>query len=127
MIHPQYLIALIDVGICQFKIINKYGKYTFEFNVYLNDVQTLYKIKHRFKSGKVIELTKNKFILKITSDLDKIILFCQKNSILNRKQHITFQRWAYLYQKLILEKDKPKSFRESLKISRRLEHFSHMI
>ena len=122
MIHPQYIIALIDVDIIQFKMYYKYNKYNFECDVYLNDIQTLYKIKQRFNSGKIININ-GILCLKITKQLEKLILFCRKNKILNKYKHVHFQRWAYLYQKLIIEKDIIKNIKETRKINRRLEYF----
>jgi hypothetical protein len=124
MIHPQYIIALTDVNQCRFKYINGH----FEFNIYLNDIKVLYKIKKRFKTGKVIELD-DTLVLKITKQLETVIEFYRKNKINNIQQVVTFHRWAYLYQKLIIEKDTKKNRKEQRRIEKRLNFFisKHMI
>lgn len=128
MIHPQYIVAVTDIGSGQFKVFVKETEISFEFNIYLNDVKTLYKIKKRFQSGKIIELDKEQYVLKINKQLQTVIHFFRKNSLLNKYQHVKFQRWAYLYQKLIIEKDTDKSSKEMKKIKKRLLYFTnHMI
>lgn len=119
MIHPQYILALTDTFILQFKIIKKYNKYNFEINIYLNDIQILYKIKERFKSGKILNIN-NQYLLTIRNNFQKIIEFFEKNKIMNKQQHLTFKRWAYLYKKLQQEQISEK---ENKKIIRRLTYF----
>ena len=122
LIHPQYIIGICDSNKTEFKIIKKYNTYSFEINTYLPDIQILYKIKERFKTGKIIKL-KNGYCLKISKNLDNIIQFYFKNKLLNKYQHITFLRWQYLYQKLIIEKDTVKTIKEVKKINKRLSYF----
>ena len=119
MIHPQYILALADTFILQFRIIKKYNKYNFEMNIYLNDIQILYKIKERFKSGKILNIN-NQYLLTIRNNFQKIIEFFEKNKIMNKQQHLTFKRWAYLYKKLQQEQI---SERENKKIIKRLTFF----
>lgn len=119
MVHPQYILALADTFILQFKIIKKYNKYNFEMNIYLNDIQILYKIKDRFKSGKILNIN-NQYLLTIRNNFEQIIQFFQKNRIMNKQQHLTFKRWAYLYKKLQQEQISEK---ENKKIIRRLTYF----
>lgn len=118
-IHPQYILALADTFILQFRIIKKYNKYNFEMNIYLNDIQILYKIKERFKSGKILNIN-NQYLLTIRNNFQKIIEFFEKNKIMNKQQHLTFKRWAYLYKKLQQEQI---SERENKKIIKRLTYF----
>lgn len=119
MIHPQYILALADTFILQFKILKKYKKYNFEMNIYLNDIQILYKIKERFKSGKILNIN-NQYLLTIRNNFQKIIEFFEKNKIMNKQQHLTFKRWAYLYKKLQQEQISEK---ENKKIIKRLTYF----
>ena len=119
MIHPQYVVALADTHILQFKILKKYKKYNFEINIYLNDVQILYKIKERFKVGKILNIDNNYFMT-IRNNFEQIIQFFQKNRIMNKQQHLTFKRWCYLYNKLQQDKFSEK---ENKKIIRRLTYF----
>lgn len=119
MIHPQYVVALADTYVLQFKILKKYKKYNFEINIYLNDVQILYKIKERFKVGKILNIDNNYFMT-IRDNFEQIIEFFQKNKIMNKQQHLTFKRWAYLYKKLQQEQISEK---ENKKIIRRLTYF----
>ena len=119
MIHPQYILALADTFILQFRIIKKYNKYNFEMNIYLNDIQILYKIKERFKSGKILNIN-NQYLLTIRNTFQKIIELFEKNKIMNKQQHLTFKRWCYLYNKLQQDKFSEK---ENKKIIRRLTYF----
>ncbi len=102
MIHPQYIIGLVDAGVCQFKIYKVKDKYVFIFNIYLKDIKILYQIKNRFKTGKIINLD-NIYVLRISKQLDNIINFFERNRILTTKQRIISIRWIYLYKKLILQ------------------------
>lgn len=126
LIHPQYIIALCDCGFTEFKLFIKKNQFQFEVDTYSNNIQLLYKIKDRFKTGKIIILEnelEKVYCLKITKNLDKIIEFYLKNKLLNKIKHITFLRWQYLYQKLILEKDKKKTDKELNRIQKRLKYF----
>lgn len=122
MIQPQYISALIDFDILQFNIHQFKDDYIFICEMKSTDIKLLYKIKKRFKSGKIISL-ENIFLLKITKDLDKLILFIRHNPPFIAKKHANFLRWAYLYQKLIIEKSIVKTDKELRRISRRLKCF----
>jgi len=124
MIHPQYIVSLVDFGSGKFIIRNINNIYKFEFNIYCKDIKILYKIKDRFKIGKII-IKDNANILKINKQLDIICNFFLKNKLLNTSQHILFLNWLYLYNKLIIKKDNFTE-KEVLKISRRLKKFSNI-
>lgn len=119
LIHPQYIVGMVDSGSASFKIKMVNIEYIFTFNIYSNDVKLLYKIKKRFKVGKVIELDTTK-VLKISTNIEDIIQFFRKNKLLNTKHKIEFLRWSYLYQKLIIEKDIEKQPKEIQRINKRL-------
>ena len=67
MIHPQYIVSLVDFGSGKFIIRNINNIYKFEFNIYCKDIKILYKIKDRFKIGKII-------INRVTEFVDKSML-----------------------------------------------------
>ena len=129
MIHPQYLVALVDFNIMQFKVwqnSQNIKDFNFEVDVYCEDIQLLYKIKERFKSGKIVN-TNSGTCLKITKNLDIIIQFFRKNSPKRRYMRVYFQRWSYLYLKLVTEKNKVQTDKEFKKIERRLNAIKHVI
>ena len=119
MIHPQYIVSLVDYnhGVFEVKPWNNYVY--FRFVIYNSDVRILHKIKERFKSGKIIQKD-DIFILILSKQLDNVIQFFRKNRLLNTTKHVEFLNWAYLNQKLIDEKDVLKSEKELKKIKRRL-------
>jgi hypothetical protein len=123
MIHPEYIKAFFDTYAACFRVNQFKDKYLFDICFYSDNIQLLYKIKARFKSGKIITLFHKKYILKINKQLDPIIIFLNKNRPYNTPAQIQFLRWAYLYRKLIIEKDIVKSDKELRRIRRRLEYF----
>lgn len=116
LIHPQYIVGLVDGGTGRFEI--DFNKMEFKFRINHNDIKTLYKIKTRFKHGKIID---NYIVFK--KQPQTIIDFFRKNDLLNIKTRLQFMRWAYLYQKLVIEKDVIKQRKEQLKINRRIKYF----
>ncbi len=126
LIHPQYILGLIDANTAQLYITKNESLYSFQFSIYNNDPKTLYKIKKRFGSGKVIELDNNMWVLNIKKQLDNVNQFFIKNHLLNKEQRIKFIRFNYLYQKLIVERDKIKTRKEQQRIDKRLKYFSNL-
>jgi hypothetical protein len=124
MIHPEYIKAFIDSYSGTFRISKFKNEYKFDVCFYSDNIQLLYKIKYRFKNGKIIELFSKRYVLKISKQLEDIIRFFIKNRPLNTKQQILFLRWQYLYTKLIIEKDIIKSDKENRRIKRRLSYFN---
>jgi hypothetical protein len=123
MIHPEYIKAFFDTYSAKFLITKFKDEYTFMLCFYSDNAQLLYKIKDRFKNGKVIDLSSRTYILKISKQLDPVIAFINKNRPYNTPAQIEFLRWAYLYRKLITEKDLIKSDKELRRINRRLDYF----
>ncbi len=124
MIHPQYILGIIDSGSANFSIEKWHGEYIFRFSIYYIEPKILYKIKKRFQSGKVIQLSDNLWSLNIKKRFDVLLQFFIKNKLLNIKQRIKFIRFYYLYQKLIIEKDTTKLRKEQQKINKRLKYFN---
>ena len=113
-LHPQYILGLIDSGICEFKIYNIHNNYIFYIQFKLENIQLLYKIKEYFRNGKII----NNNILKISSNFDYIFTFLLKNRLLNTEVQIQFLRWRWLYIKLKLE-----NYSIDNKVKKRLGYF----
>lgn len=125
-IHPQYLIALADYQAIQFIIETpKPTSFNFVMMCYCDDIKLLYKIKDKFKSGKIIKLA-DTYCLKITKQLQNVIKFFLKNRPKIAKVHSRFLRWQYLYNKLI-ENKQELTEKEQNKIDVRLESFYHDI
>lgn len=123
MIHPEYIKALFDSYSACFRVTKFKDTYLFDICFFSDNLQLLYKIKHRFKNGKVINLFPKRYVLKISKQLDPIIIFLNKNRPYNTPAQVQFLRWAYLYRKLIIEKEQVKSFKEQRRIDRRLKSF----
>ena len=138
LIHPEYIKALFDMNSASFRLTKFQDEYTFMICFYLDNIQLLYKIKDRFKNGKVIDLSSTKcifkngeitevkvkkYVLKISKQLEPLIIFFNKNRPYNTPAQVEFLRWAYLYRKLITEKDLLKSDKELRRIKRRLDYF----
>ncbi len=126
LIHPQYILGLVDSDKSKLYITKTEKSYTFQFSIYNNDPKTLYKIKKRFGSGKVIELNNNEWVLNIKKQLDNVNQFFIKNHLLNKEQRIKFIRFNYLYQKLIVEQDRIKTRKEQQRIDKRLKYFDNL-
>lgn len=123
MIHPEYIKSMFDCYSANFRVIEFKGTYQFDINFFSDNVQLLYKIKKRFNNGKILQLEHKKFVLKISKQLDPVIIFLNKNRPYNTPAQVQFLRWAYLYRKLVTEKDLIKSERELRRINRRLSYF----
>ena len=124
MIHPEYIKACFDTYSAFFRVTEFKGSYEFSICFTSDNIQLLYKIKQRFKSGKVIQLFPKKFVLKISKQLDPIIEFLNRNRPYNTPAQVQFLRWAYLYRKLVVEKSITKSDKEQRRINRRLNYFN---
>jgi hypothetical protein len=121
--HPEYIKACFDNYSAFFRISEFKGSYEFSVCFTSDNIQLLYKIKKRFNNGKVIELFPKKYLLKISKQLDPIIVFLNRNRPYNTPAQVQFLRWAYLYRKLIVEKNTIKSDKELRRINRRLDYF----
>lgn len=117
MIHPQYILGLFDSNCGKFEIRKYSNCFKFRIIFYSSNIQVLYKIKERFKVGRI----RNTFLI-IDKNLEIIINFFHKNKLLTRKS-IEFYKFSYLYQKMILEKHQSKTEKEIRKIINRLHHF----
>jgi len=116
MIHPQYVVGLFD-SVGKFEVKKYKNCFKFRIIFYSTNIQVLYKIKERFKVGKV----RDQFLI-VDKQLDKIIDFFYKNKLLTNKS-IEFYKFAYLYQKLVIEKNNQKTEKEYRKIINRLTYF----
>ncbi|MFW6247031.1 MAG: LAGLIDADG family homing endonuclease [bacterium] len=120
MIHPQYIVGIFDSNHGKFEI-KKYKKcFKFRILIFSKNIQVLYKIKERFRVGKVRKLDDTNVLI-MDKNLNKILDFFYKNQLLTRKS-IEFHKFAYLYQKLIIESNE-KSEKEIRKIINRLSYF----
>jgi len=117
VLHPQYIIGLFDSNCGKFEIRKYKTCYKFRITMYSSNIQVLYKIKERFKTGRI----KNNILI-IDKQLENILNFFHKNKLLT-KQSITFYKFSYLYQKMIIEKDILKTEKEIRKIINRLHYF----
>jgi len=124
MIHPEYIKACFDTYSAFFRVVEFKGQYDFQICFVSDNIQLLHKIKKRFKSGKIITLFSKKYVLKISKQLDPIIEFLNRNRPYNTPAQVQFLRWAYLYRKLIIEKEIIKSDKEQRRINRRLKYFT---
>lgn len=123
MIHPEYIRSMIDMYNCKFSMYRIFDRYVFYIEFIHTDIKLLYKVKERFKTGKIIQLKNNAYVLKISKQLDHIIQFILNNRPYCLIQHINFLRWRYLYIKLYLEKDIIKTEKTWNKINFRLQYF----
>jgi len=122
MIHPQYILGIFDSDLGKFQIKKYKNCYKFRILIYNSDIKVLYKIKDRFKIGKIKYLEGKKlFILIIDKQLNILIEFFEKNKLLTY-QGIMFKKFAYLYKKLIL-KDSDISEKELRRIINKLHYF----
>ena len=120
MIHPQYIVGIFDSGLGKFEIVKYKTCYKFKITIHGLNIKVLYKIKKRFKSGKVV-IDKN--ILVITKQLTPILKFFYKNKCLTLKKSVEFYKFAYLYQKLIVEYNVVKTEKELRRINNKLHYF----
>ncbi len=118
MIHPQYIIGLFDSNCGKFEIKKYKTCYKFRITIYSSNIQVLYKIKERFKTGRI----KNNLLI-MDKQLENILNFFHKNKLLTIQQSIIFYKFSYLYQKMIIEKDNLKVEKEIRKIINRLHFF----
>lgn len=124
MIHPDYIRCMIDMYHCRFNMYRINDNYIFYIEFIHPEIKLLYKIKHRFKNGKIIQLKNDNYVLKISKQLDPIIQFILKNRPYCLRQHVNFLRWRYLYINLYLEKESEKSEKTWNKINLRLKYFN---
>lgn len=122
MVHPQYILGIFDSKLGKFEI-KKYNTcYKFRILIYNSDIKVLYKVKNRFKIGKVKFIEdKQLFILIIDKQLDILINFFEKNKLLTY-QGVLFKKFAYLYKKLVI-KDSNISEKELRRIINKLHYF----
>ena len=116
LIHPQYIIGSFD-SLGKFEIRKYKNCYKFRILFYSTNIQVLYKIKERFKVGKI----RNNYLI-IDKQLEIVIDFFYKNKLMTKKS-IEFYKFAYLYQKLIIEKNSCKTEKEFRKIINKLTYF----
>lgn len=116
MIHPQYIVGLFD-SVGKFEVRKYKSCYKFRIIFYSTNIQVLYKIKKRFKIGKI-----RNNVLIIDKQLDVIINFFYKNKLMTKKS-IELYKFAYLYQKMIIEKKSCKTEKEFRKIINKLTYF----
>jgi hypothetical protein len=98
-------------------------KYIFTVSFYSKDVKILYKIKKRFKTGKII-YKKSINILKITKNIEVLIDFFYKNKLLNQEKSIKFYQFSYLFQK---NQKSNLSDKEIMKFNTKIKNFHCMI
>ena len=117
MLTIDYINGVLDSDNSSFHIIrNDTGKYEFEIHIVSNDPNMLYRIREFFDNGNITKFSN--YVLKLTK-FGNLKAFKMRNKTKKYK----FRKFKYLYQKLILESNKPKTERQLTKIERRLKDF----
>jgi hypothetical protein len=120
MVSAQYLVGLFENnGKFEIEIID--GLPFFKVIIYNDDYKLLSYFKNQFKAGKIIERYGIKYYI-ISKNISTIINFFEKNKLKSKKQSICFERWRYLYNKLISEKTF-HSEKTRFRIYKRLKYF----
>jgi hypothetical protein len=122
-INESYISSLIDSEKVNFNLTILNDNYIFNIAIFPCNIKVAYGIKHYFQNGKVIEKD-NITIIKITRQLEDTIKKIRNLKIYNINQKVKFLRFAYLYQKLIVENDKVKTLKELNKINKRINWIS---
>jgi len=92
--------------------------------IYSQSIQVLYKIKKRFKNiGKVKQLTDNKYVLIFDKQLELVLPFFYTNKLQSIKKSVEFYKFSYLYEKLIVEKEKGLTEKELRRVINKLHYF----
>jgi len=122
--HPQYILGLFDSEKGIFEVKQYHKCYKFRIVIYSQSIQVLYKIKKRFKNiGKVKQLTNNKYVLIFDKQLELVLPFFYTNKLQSIKKSVEFYKFSYLYEKLIVEKEKGLTEKELRRVINKLHYF----